>query len=250
MGGDGHVYTRLLLTLNYVVTFFGPLLAAAAAAAILSARALLGCIVAACAAWVVSIRMDGSEYGTGRPDRHFSQHHWVFVRLREYLKLSLHRTDAVQSKLLAANPTKEGQAIMAFFPHGVNSDFRVLMDGLMYEAFPSLRARTLAASILFQLPGLRGYSLATSCVDAGRKTATRCLKQGFSLLLCPGGQDEQIEARALARTPPHPLAAPPSAPEWGRRCPACAPRTPSLPTLDSEAAHSGWLDRRDEPRDS
>ena len=120
----------------------------------------------------------------------------MFCRLREYFPLTLHRSEAVQAKLLAENTN--GQAIFAFFPHGVNSDFRVLMDGMMYTAFPQMyakcgAARTLAASILFKLPGIRGLSLATACVDAGRATATRCLKKGFSLMLCPGGQDEQLE---------------------------------------------------------
>ena len=71
------------------------------------------------------------------------------------------------------------------------------MDGLMYDAFPDTYAkapgRTLAASVLFKLPGVRQLSLATACVDAGRKTATKCLRDGLSLLLCPGGQDEQLE---------------------------------------------------------
>jgi len=102
----------------------------------------------------------------------------------------------VQKVLLSTNAS--GQAIFAFFPHGVNSDFRVLMDGMMYDAFPdtyerSGAARTLPASILFKLPGIRGLSLATACVDAGRATASLCLKKGLSLMLCPGGQDEQIE---------------------------------------------------------
>ena len=95
-------------------------------------------------------------------------------------------------------PAKWCEAVFAFFPHGVNSDFRVLMDGMMYDAFPATYekggpARTLAATVLFQIPGIRQLSLATACVDAGRKTATRCLKAGYSLMLCPGGQDEQLE---------------------------------------------------------
>merc|ERR1719395_274078 len=67
----------------------------------------------------------------------------------------------------------------------------------MYDAFPKVHAkgapRTLAASILFKIPGVRTVTLKTGCVDAGRSTANRCLRQGLSLMLCPGGQDEQIE---------------------------------------------------------
>ena len=187
--------TRLLCTLNYIATILSPLLLAVVAyyySPYYSAAAA----AVAMAAWLAYVSMDGSEYREGRPDPTFTQHHWVFRRLRAYFPLTLHRTEAVQAKLLSENAS--GQAIFAFFPHGVNSDFRVLMDGMMYDAFAEVYAkcgpaRTLAASILFKLPGIRQLSLATACVDAGRATATRCLKKGFSLMLCPGGQDEQIE---------------------------------------------------------
>jgi len=126
-----------------------------------------------------------------------------------YLSLSLHRTGAVQGQLLstAGRAGARGQAIFAFFPHGVLSDFRILMDGLMsgacvhvrtrasgahwrqgvsvkrrYDAFPdvyeSAPARTLAASIVFKLPFLRAAALAIACVDAGRDTAEWCLRNG------------------------------------------------------------------------
>jgi hypothetical protein len=118
--------------------------------------------------------------------------------LRAARPRSQHRADAVQAELLKESET--GQAIFAFFPHGVNSDFRILMDGMMYSAFSKVWSkapgRTLAATVLFQLPGVRGLSLATSCVDAGRSTARYCLSKGLSLMLCPGGQDEQVETIA------------------------------------------------------
>ena len=187
-------WTVVLISLNYVVTILWPLLALISFLFIAPSATLLSMLLVG-GAWMLYISRDGAEYRTGRPDKLFSQTHWVFMRMREYLSVSLHRTPEVQSKLLKANPT--GQAIFAFFPHGVNSDFRVLMDGLMYDAFPDTYAkapgRTLAASVLFKLPGVRQLSLATACVDAGRKTATKCLRDGLSLLLCPGGQDEQLE---------------------------------------------------------
>jgi len=186
--------TPLLLTLNYLASILSPALLAVTAAfyyPLQSAAAVLAFVVG----WLAYCKMDGAEYRTGRPDKEFTQTHWMFVRMRDWLSLKLHRTEVVQSKLLEQHRT--GQGIFAFFPHGVNSDFRVLMDGMMYDAFPKVYeaapARTLAASILFQIPGIRSLSLKTGCVDAGRPTATRCLTKGHSLMLCPGGQDEQIE---------------------------------------------------------
>lgn len=187
--------TRLLCTVNYLATILSPLLLAVGAC-LYSPYYSAAAVAVGLTAWIAYVTLDGTEFKGGKPDRAFSEGHWMFCRLREYFPLTLHRTEAVQAKLLKEN--ENGQGIFAFFPHGVNSDFRVLMDGMMYSAFPETyakcgAARTLAASILFKIPGIRGLSLATACVDAGRATATRCLKKGYSLMLCPGGQDEQIE---------------------------------------------------------
>ena len=186
--------TPLLISANYVATILSPLVVAACVA-VAYPTYTAAAVAVALVAWLAHIRADGAEFKYGRPDPEFSKTYWAFVRMRAWLKLTLHRTGVVQEALLKANPT--GQAVFAFFPHGVNSDFRVLMDGMMYEAFAKTyaesRAVTLAATVLFQLPGVRRLSLKTSCVDAGRPTATRCLDAGLSLMLCPGGQDEQIE---------------------------------------------------------
>ena len=186
--------TVLLVSVNYCFNVLWPVLVLVAGY-FYAWSLMLGALVVGAVAWGLMISMDGAEFRTGRPDKKFAQTHWMFVRLREYLSLKLHRTAECQAKLLSAKPT--GQAIFAFFPHGVNSDFRILMDGEMHDAFAKTYekapARTLTASILFKLPGIRQLALKTACVDAGRSTATRCLKEGFSLMLCPGGQDEQME---------------------------------------------------------
>ena len=185
--------TVLLVTLNYVFTIAAPPIIALYAAARVEPKYMYTAIGGAALAWLAYVTLDSCELKGGRPDEIISKDHWVFSRLREYFPLTLHRTETVQAQLR----DKGGQAIFAFFPHGVNSDFRVLMAGPMYDAFPRTyaagAARTLAASILFKIPGVRTVSLKTGCVDAGRATANRCLKQGLSLLLCPGGQDEQLE---------------------------------------------------------
>lgn len=187
-------HTALIVSLNYVWTVLFPAVVAVAAFAF-APRPTLACTVIALCLWAAWIRRDPVEYKLGRPDPAFSKRYWAFEWMREYLSVKLHYTKSCQDKLLQHNKT--GQAIFAFFPHGVNSDFRMLMDGMMYDAFATVYerapARTLAASILFKLPSVRQFSLATACVDAGRETATHCLSSGLSLMLCPGGQDEQIE---------------------------------------------------------
>ena len=184
----------LFVSLDYVFNILWPVLAITAGMSYAPSATWVALLLGG-GAWVLNVLLDGAELRTGRPDEHFSRTHWVFCRLREYLSLTLHRTAECQAELLRAHPT--GQAIFAFFPHGVNSDFRVLMDGCMYDAFAGTYkkspGRTLAASILFKLPGIRTLALKTACVDAGKATAQRCLRAGHSLLLCPGGQDEQIE---------------------------------------------------------
>ena len=186
--------TVALVSLNYLTSILWPVLVLLAGC-VFAPAVTIAALVVATVSWVTYISLDGAEYRTGKPDKRFTQQYWVFRRLREYLSLKLHRTTECQAALLRQKPT--GQAIFACFPHGVNSDFRVLMDGEMHDAFSKVYekapVRTLVPSILFRIPGVRGLSLATACVDSGRKTATKCLQSGFSLMLCPGGQDEQLE---------------------------------------------------------
>jgi hypothetical protein len=124
--------TVALCTMQYVVVILWPLVMLGGGLALSPTWTLAGLLVAA-GGWAVFISLDGAEYRTGRPDKTFTQTNWLFQRMREYLSLTMHCTEAVQAKLLQLKPT--GQAIFTFFPHGVNSDFRVLMDGPMYDAF-------------------------------------------------------------------------------------------------------------------
>jgi 2-acylglycerol O-acyltransferase 2 len=87
------------------------------------------------------------------------------------------------------------QYIFGVFPHGVNADYRVLVDGLLSDTVlpqTGSRVRTLAASILFYIPVVREISLWTGCVNASKPVAQRNLQQGLSLLILPGGQQEQL----------------------------------------------------------
>eukprot|EP00559_Dactyliosolen_fragilissimus_P001104 CAMPEP_0184861746 /NCGR_PEP_ID=MMETSP0580-20130426/6357_1 /TAXON_ID=1118495 /ORGANISM="Dactyliosolen fragilissimus" /LENGTH=252 /DNA_ID=CAMNT_0027359343 /DNA_START=136 /DNA_END=894 /DNA_ORIENTATION=- len=97
---------------------------------------------------------------------------------------------------------KEERFIFAVFPHGTNSDFRILMDGLLPEAIPSIGGnyRVLAASVLFRIPLVRELALWTNCIDARRSVAEKLLnkkhpsteRKHMSLMVLPGGEAEQI----------------------------------------------------------
>ena len=157
--------------------------------AVLKPLLALGVVVA----WLAFVAMDPVEFKDGRPVREQANTDMIKL-MREFFSLRFHRTETVQKQLMTCHKT--GQSIFAVFPHGVNSDFRYLMDGMMYDHFADTfnksPIRTLAASVLFKIPGVRQACLATSCVDASRKTAEHNLKKGRSLLILPGGEDEQI----------------------------------------------------------
>jgi 2-acylglycerol O-acyltransferase 2 len=95
--------------------------------------------------------------------------------------------------------SSENQYIFATFPHGVNADFRILMDGMLSHVLMSFvlsnNIRVLAATVLFRIPIVRELALWTNCVDARRSVADSLLKHGRSLLILPGGQAEQIRTR-------------------------------------------------------
>ena len=121
--------------------------------------------------------------------QYFSQHDWGMHALRHYLRLRLHMPE----KLLA-RPASE-PVVIAIHPHGIASDFRVGLDGLLYAAMPGRHVLALAASVLFTLPFVRELCLWTRCIDASKPIASRALRKGHSLLVLPGGEAEQMRTR-------------------------------------------------------
>ncbi len=123
------------------------------------------------------------------PWRAFSQREWGYDVFRRYLSLRLH----VDRELAARDP--HSPVIIAVHPHGVASDYRILVDGMLYDALPKRPVYCLAASVLFMLPLIRELSLWTRCVDASRAVASRVLRGGASLMVIPGGEKEQLDTR-------------------------------------------------------
>eukprot|EP00467_Chlorarachnion_reptans_P009924 CAMPEP_0114498690 /NCGR_PEP_ID=MMETSP0109-20121206/7007_1 /TAXON_ID=29199 /ORGANISM="Chlorarachnion reptans, Strain CCCM449" /LENGTH=241 /DNA_ID=CAMNT_0001676185 /DNA_START=370 /DNA_END=1095 /DNA_ORIENTATION=+ len=95
------------------------------------------------------------------------------------------------------NASPSNAYVIGVHPHGVAADYRACLEGLIYDMFPAFEKckrgwRTLAASILFWLPLVREVVLWTGCVDAGRLSANKVLKEGNSVIVLPGGEAEQI----------------------------------------------------------
>ena len=120
----------------------------------------------------------------------FSNHFWAFQINRKFLGIEL----ISHKELDQADKEPNAQFLIAVFPHGTASDYRILMDGLMHQVLPNTHqnVRVLAASVLFRLPFIRELALWTGCIDARRKVAERALDRGRSILVVPGGEAEQI----------------------------------------------------------
>lgn len=135
-----------------------------------------------------------SHLNDGGPWRRFSESYYLGgIIMRKYLKMTFCK---LPDDLVEAEKKPDAQFVLAGFPHGCGAEFRVLMDGIIQEVLPNIvkknNLRVLAASVLFQIPLVRDMALWTGCIDANRKTASKALDRGRSLLVLPGGEAEQI----------------------------------------------------------
>merc|ERR1740139_1085023 len=127
---------------------------------------------------------------TGRPWRYFSETFPAFSAMRAHLRFTILPPP---KELTRAESSKK--FLFACFPHGTAADYRILLDGDLPSVLPNARVRALAASVLFRIPLVREISLWTGCIDAARAVAERAIDAGFSLLVLPGGEAEQLATR-------------------------------------------------------
>lgn len=139
------------------------------------------------------------ELKFGSPWPYFSQNFVAFDCLRKYLNLEF---VPLPEMLQRAEKAQNAQFIFAVFPHGTNSDFRILMDGILHTVLPSVadKVRVLAASVLFRIPLVREIAMWTRCVDARRPVAEGLLDNHYSILVLPGGMDEQLVTQYQTET--------------------------------------------------
>lgn len=139
--------------------------------------------------------MFGSEKtAEGGSWRKFSEVYFIpSAVMRRYLQLDF---GELPKEFVAAEARENSQFIFACFPHGCNSDYRIVMDAIIRQVAPNLverdNMRYLAASVLFQIPIVRELTLWTGCIDASRNVADKALSQKKSLGIQVGGEAEQI----------------------------------------------------------
>mmetsp|Transcript_37754 Transcript_37754/g.70427 ORF Transcript_37754/g.70427 Transcript_37754/m.70427 type:complete len:382 (-) Transcript_37754:17-1162(-) len=126
------------------------------------------------------------ELGDGAAWRWFSRQEWGYHAFRRYLHLRIHVDTGLYERPV------DKPVVLAVHPHGVASDYRILLDGMLYDALPHREVLTLSASVLFCLPLVRELALWTRCIDARKAVACRALRKGHSLMVIPGGEQEQI----------------------------------------------------------
>ena len=148
---------------------------------------LCACVVA----WLVWTKVvhRPEMKGEAAPWREFAECEWGYHAFRRFLSLRLHIDDALRAR------PPEQPVIIGVHPHGIASDYRILMDGMLYSALPGRPVLTLAASVLFHLPLVRELCVWTRCIDASKPVAERALRKRNSLMIIVGGEAEQIGTR-------------------------------------------------------
>jgi len=87
------------------------------------------------------------------------------------------------------------QYIFDVHPHGIlpfGTMAALLTEALEKDVWQGIKMRVLAASFCFYVPIYRDMILAGGVVDAARYNAKRLLKEGYSLMLVPGGATEAL----------------------------------------------------------
>lgn len=131
-----------------------------------------------------------SELKEGSRWRRFSEHFFFFKIMRRYFHLNFRLSETLQK----AETVPGAQFMFAVFPHGTASDYRIMMDGMLHTVLPNIseKIRVLAATVLFRIPVARELAMWTGCVDARRSVAENILQKGYSMIVLPGGEAEQI----------------------------------------------------------
>lgn len=116
----------------------------------------------------------------------------LIVLMRKYLQVEI--VSPLPDELVSMEKKPNAQFMFSVFPHGVNSEYRICMDGMLDQVLPNVggKVRVLVATVLFRIPYVREVALWTGCVDARRKVAEGVIARGRSILVVPGGEAEQI----------------------------------------------------------
>merc|ERR1712048_514373 len=141
------------------------------------------------AIYVISCMASRPELREGAGWPGFAQKEWGYHAFRRFLRLRLY-----VSKTLQKRPVDQ-EVVIGVHPHGIAADYRILMDGMLYDALPGRQILSLSASVLYYIPVVRELALWTRCIDARKKVAAGALQRGHSIMVIPGGEHEQIRTK-------------------------------------------------------
>jgi hypothetical protein len=141
--------------------------------------------------------LDGSEYTSS--SRYQSTLHAILRRIG----MIFYKILGLKLKFVLPSDTKyeETQYIFASHPHGVMSFHHAMfflnLEGseCLNQVVPLNKRRALSARPLFRIPILRDIILSCGAVDASVTVAKKCLENGYSLTVLPGGEYEQLLAQ-------------------------------------------------------
>ncbi|CAE7471107.1 Dgat2 [Symbiodinium sp. CCMP2456] len=155
-----------------------------------SKQLLAGCLLG----YLASV-LDGSEK---RPGCRRSP--WLLRVVQRFWNQVLPRLFNIDCSLEDEEGLRKcGHCVVAVHPHGVLSlGHYLVISGFhpdLERALPASRRCALSAGVLFKLPGVRELALGLGCVDAHRDVAKRCLSNGLSISVVPGGEREQLLAQ-------------------------------------------------------
>lgn len=141
---------------------------------------------------------DGSEYTAS--SRYHPTLHAIFRQLGQIFYKILNLKLEI---ILPTDPhifSESSQYIFASHPHGVMGFHHPMLyldtpgSEFLTQHIPFHKRRALSARPLFSIPILRDILLSCGAVDANVQIAKKCLENGYSLTVLPGGEHEQLLA--------------------------------------------------------
>jgi 2-acylglycerol O-acyltransferase 2 len=116
-------------------------------------------------------------------------HKWfLYGRMPDYI-LCYHDATCIRE---GPAPDPKRRYLFAMYPHGVYGVCRAFSGGVRCwrALFPGIFARWGSFSMAFLMPGIREFSLFSSCLDAQKKYLEKAIARGENIELLPGGIDE------------------------------------------------------------
>jgi hypothetical protein len=203
------IYSIFLFNLCYL---FGPLLAIVVPFYLIFFSSLwwVGILIVSL---YLYFSFDGSERRLGRPWPAFCDNSF-FDYLFSYFPMQMYLADSSTSSTSSSTSAKiddeelklrmkrfdaSQRYVFAVHPHGTLALNRAIFcfnkSKRWNKILPGIETRDLVASSAFLIPVIRDVWLWTNCVDASREVAGNVLRKGYSIIVYPGGEAEQLRTQ-------------------------------------------------------